>query len=77
MKFYHNPKCSKSRQAKQILDQNNIDYEIHLYLDKPLSKDQVIVLLQKLKLSIRDIIRTKENIGKKTLVIKSLQRLSL
>ncbi|ORU22475.1 arsenate reductase, partial [Francisella tularensis subsp. holarctica] len=28
MKFYHNPKCSKSRQAKQILDQNNIDYEI-------------------------------------------------
>ncbi|ORU65509.1 arsenate reductase, partial [Francisella tularensis subsp. holarctica] len=25
MKFYHNPKCSKSRQAKQILDQNNID----------------------------------------------------
>ncbi|EET19850.1 arsenate reductase [Francisella tularensis subsp. tularensis MA00-2987] len=64
MKFYHNPKCSKSRQAKQILDQNNIDYEIHLYLDKPLSKDQVIVLLQKLKLSIRDIIRTKENIWK-------------
>ncbi|MBK2077583.1 arsenate reductase family protein [Francisella tularensis] len=64
MKFYHNPKCSKSRQAKQILDQNNIDYEIHLYLDKPLSKDQVVVLLQKLKLSIRDIIRTKENIWK-------------
>ncbi|MDE5000643.1 glutaredoxin domain-containing protein, partial [Francisella tularensis] len=49
MKFYHNQKCSKSRQAKQILDQNNIDYEIHLCLDKPLSKDQVIVLLQKLK----------------------------
>lgn len=64
MKIYHNPKCSKSRQAKQILDQNDINYEIHLYLDKPLSKEEIIALLQKLKLSIKDIVRTKENIWK-------------
>lgn len=64
MKIYHNPKCSKSRQAKQILDQNNIDYDIHLYLDNPLSKDEIKALLEKLKLSIKDIIRTKEDICK-------------
>ncbi|APC91082.1 MULTISPECIES: arsenate reductase (glutaredoxin) [Francisella] len=64
MKIYHNPKCSKSRQAKQILDQNNIDYDIHLYLDNPLSKDEIKALLEKLNLSIKDIIRKKENIWK-------------
>ena len=31
----------------------------HLYLDKPLSKDEIIALLQKLKHSIKDIVRTK------------------
>ena len=40
------------------------NYEIHLYLDKPLSKEEIVALLQKLKLSIKDIVRTKENIWK-------------
>ena len=64
MKIYHNPKCSKSRQAKQALDQNNISYDTHLYLDDPLSEKDLESLLKKLKLSIKDIIRTKEAIWK-------------
>lgn len=64
MKIYHNPKCSKSRQAKQTLDQSNIDYDTHLYLDDPLSEKDLVSLLKKLKLSIKDIIRTKEDIWK-------------
>ncbi|GMN89721.1 arsenate reductase family protein [Francisella sciaenopsi] len=64
MKIYHNPKCSKSRQAKQTLDQNNISYDIHLYLDEPLSGQDLQVLLKKLNLSIKDIIRTKEDLWK-------------
>ncbi|MEY8702825.1 arsenate reductase family protein [Francisella philomiragia] len=64
MKIYHNPKCSKSRQAKQVLDQNNINYDTHLYLDNPLSVKEIKGLLTKLKLSITDIIRTKEAVWK-------------
>ncbi|ASG68541.1 arsenate reductase [Francisella halioticida] len=72
MKIYYNPKCSKSRQAKQILVQNNISYDIHLYLDDPLSQDDLETLLRKLKLSIKDIIRTKEAIWKENFKDKEL-----
>ncbi|WP_432772943.1 arsenate reductase family protein [Francisella salimarina] len=64
MKIYHNPKCSKSRQAKQVLDQNSINYDTYLYLDNPLAVKEIEELLAKLKLSITDIIRTKEAIWK-------------
>ncbi|AIT10332.1 arsenate reductase [Candidatus Francisella endociliophora] len=72
MKIYHNPKCSKSRQAKQVLDQSNINYETHLYLDNPLNKTEIEALLKKLNLSIRDIIRTKEDIWKENFKDKDL-----
>ena len=64
MKIYHNPKCSKSRQAKQALDKDNINYDVRLYLEDSLSVSELKVLLKKLELSIKDIIRTKESIWK-------------
>ncbi|MFC4892644.1 arsenate reductase (glutaredoxin) [Pseudofrancisella aestuarii] len=64
MKIYHNPKCSKSRQAKQALDERNINYDVHLYLEYPLKEEELKKLLIKLDLSIKDIIRTKEDIWK-------------
>ena len=64
MKIYHNPKCSKSREAKKQLDEKGITYEIHLYLDNPLSADEIDTLLSKLGLNIKDIIRTKESLWK-------------
>lgn len=66
MKIYHNPKCSKSRQAKKTLDEKAIDYTTHLYLNDPLSQDELQNLLDKLGLSIKDIIRTKEAIWKES-----------
>lgn len=72
MKIYHNPRCSKSRQAKQMLDQNSIEYDTHLYLDNPLSVNELQSLLSKLNLSIKDIIRTKEDIWKENFKDKEL-----
>ena len=66
MKIYHNPKCSKSRQAKKLLDEKNIAYTTHLYLDNPLSDVEIECLLSKLSLTIKDIIRTKESVWKET-----------
>ena len=37
--LYHNPRCSKSRQALQVLQQANEPVEIVLYLKDPLSED--------------------------------------
>lgn len=35
--LYHNPRCSKSRQAKALLDEAGVDYQTRLYLKENLS----------------------------------------
>ena len=59
--IYHNPKCSKSRKALEIIRSKNIEPTIILYLINKLSKTEVKKLLSKLGLSIRDILRTGED----------------
>ena len=63
--IYHNPKCSKSRKALEIIKSKNIEPTIILYLVNKLSKAEVKNLLTKLGLSIRDILRTEEDEYKK------------
>ena len=63
--IYHNPKCSKSRKALEIIKSKNIEPTIILYLVNKLSKTEVENLLSKLGLSIRDILRTGEDEYKK------------
>ena len=59
--IYHNPKCSKSRKALEIIKSKNIEPTIMLYLVNKLSKTEVENLLSKLGLSIRDILRKGED----------------
>ena len=59
--IYHNPRCSKSRQTLEILNQQDVDTEIVLYLENPPSAQEVASILQKLGLSSRDIIRKGED----------------
>ena len=58
--IYHNPRCSKSRQTLEILNQQDVDTEIVLYLENPPSAEEVASILEKLGLSSRDIIRKGE-----------------
>ena len=58
--IYHNPRCSKSRKALEIIKSKNIEPTIILYLVNKLSKAEVKNLLSKLRLSIRGILRTEE-----------------
>ena len=55
--LYHNPRCSKSRQALQVLQQANEPVEIVLYLKDPLSEDALKKILQQLGVSAIDLIR--------------------
>jgi arsenate reductase len=59
--IYHNPRCSKSRQTLQLLEQNGIAPEVVLYLDQPPSKQLLKQLLGKLGVSARDILRKGED----------------
>lgn len=62
--IYHNPRCSKSRQALTLLEDKNLDVTIIKYLDMPPSKDDLRVLSKKLGLPISQMLRTKESVYK-------------
>ena len=59
-KIFHNPRCSKSRQALRILQDNNCEIEIFNYLEKDLDVSLIKDILKKLSLKPRDILRTSE-----------------
>ena len=59
-KIFHNSRCSKSRQALQILQDSNCDIEIINYLEADLDVSLIKDVLKKLSLKPRDILRTSE-----------------
>jgi arsenate reductase len=58
--IYHNPRCSKSRQTLQLLEENGVEPTVILYLDTPPSKAQLSTLLKQLGISARELIRRGE-----------------
>lgn len=56
-RIYHNPRCSKSRQALQLLEENSGDFEVIEYLKTPPDATTLKTLLQKLGLSPRELMR--------------------
>ncbi|HVK98859.1 MAG TPA: arsenate reductase (glutaredoxin) [Dongiaceae bacterium] len=58
--FYHNPRCSKSREALQLLRDKGIEPEVVLYLETPPDAAALQALLKKLKLKPRELMRQKE-----------------
>ena len=58
--LYHNPKCSKSRQALDIISKNNLKFTIVLYLQNKLTKSMLHEILNLSGLEARDLIRTNE-----------------
>jgi arsenate reductase len=59
--IYHNPRCSKSRQALEILSEHNIEAEVVEYLKTPPDAKTLKDLLKKLGLKPRDILRDGED----------------
>ena len=59
--IYHNPRCSKSRQTLQLLQDHGVDPEIILYLEQPPSKKQLKELLKKLGIGARELLRKGED----------------
>ena len=59
--LYHNPRCSKSRQTLDLLQQKGIEPEIVEYLQKPPDAATLAEILQQLGIAPRDLIRTGED----------------
>ena len=62
--IWHNPRCSKSREALKILEENNSEPEVVKYLESNPSKEEIKNILKMLGLSARELMRTKESIYK-------------
>ena len=62
MKIYHNPRCSKSRQALAILEEAGLKPEVILYLDDPPTPGELEGILDGLGLQPEEIIRKGESV---------------
>ena len=62
--IYHNPRCSKSRQTLQILDEKGIEAQVIEYLNTPPSSGELSNILNLLGIRPRDLMRKNEAIYK-------------
>ena len=64
MKIYHNPRCRKSRETLNIVQNQGIEPEIVLYLETPPSRKEIRNLLKQLNLKAVDLVRKEEKLYK-------------
>ncbi|MGB0781168.1 MAG: arsenate reductase family protein [Candidatus Poseidoniaceae archaeon] len=58
MRLYHNPRCSKSRQAVALLTEAGYEFETRLYLKDGIAQEDLEILA-----SVENIIRLKDVVG--------------
>ncbi len=62
--IYHNPRCSKSREALSILEDKNVDYEIINYILHPIEEKELATILKLLKSAASELIRKNDKLFK-------------
>ena len=61
IQIFHNPRCSKSREALALLQARSLDLEVIDYLKNPLSLAQLQALQAQLALPARELLRSNED----------------
>lgn len=61
-KIFHNPRCSKSREALKLLESKGIDFEIVAYLQDPPAKKQLREIVKLLGIKPEQLVRKKEQL---------------
>ena len=59
-RIFHNPRCSKSRQTLELLQQKGIEPVIIRYLETPPTEQELLHILDLLGCEPRELMRTKE-----------------
>jgi len=60
MKIYHNPRCRKSRETLQIIQDSGTEVEIIKYLEVVPSEEELTDLIKKLNITAERLIRKPE-----------------
>lgn len=61
LSIWHNPHCSKSRDALALIEARGLKPRIVRYLETPPSPAEIKLAARKLGVPVRDLIRSKEN----------------
>ena len=67
--FYHNPRCSKSRAALNILESAGVNFEIIRYLENPPTAETIKNICELLAITPKELVRTSESIYKELFLI--------
>ncbi len=62
--LYHNPRCSKSRRALELLRSRNVEPEIIEYMKSPPTVSELERILKLLSMEPRELMRKKETVYK-------------
>ena len=61
VQIWHNNRCSKSREAKKILEESNVPHGTFEYLKEEFTKEIILDIMNKLEITdIKDMLRKKE-----------------
>lgn len=60
-KIFHNPRCSKSRAAMDLLTDKGIEADVVKYLDTPPNRETIVGVLDLLGLEPRELMRKGES----------------
>ena len=69
---YHNPRCRKSREAIQYLEDKGLSFDIVKYLEQSFNKNTLAELLNKIEKKPSEILRKNEILWKKEYASKDL-----
>ena len=72
IKIYHNPRCRKSREGLQILEESGKDFEIVKYLENTPTKEELSDIIKLLGIKPIDLVRKNESIWKENYKNKQL-----
>ena len=72
IKIYHNPRCTKSRQGLEVLENSGEQFEVIKYLENIPTKDELRKVLSSLNISAENLVRKNEAIWKENYRGKSL-----
>ncbi|MDA8850741.1 arsenate reductase (glutaredoxin) [Flavobacteriaceae bacterium] len=71
--IYHNPRCRKSREAVQHLEEHNINFEVVKYLEDKLNEKELSDILAKVGKKPSEILRKNETLWKTEFKNKNLE----
>lgn len=72
IKIYHNPRCSKSRQGVEILENSTKEFEIVKYLDTVPTEEELTEVIKLLGITPIQLVRKTEKIWKEEFKGKEL-----